>query len=324
MKHVARSGWVFGVVLLAGAAFGQVSGYPPPPPRESPARDAFDFHVHSGPDVFSRSLDDIDVARLARQKGMRGLVLKNHVTSTADRAQVVATLVPGIEVFGGIVLNRAVGGVNPHAVEWMARMSVGRGRVVWLPTFEADHHLKSTGSAGEGLKVAVEGRVLPETEAVLRVVARENLVLQTGHVSPDEILAVLGRARELGVSSVVVTHAMATVPNLSLEQMKEVADLGGFLEIDYLSCLAGPHAHLESLSRARRVSIQEKAAAIRALGAAHVVLGTDLGQAGTPTHPDGLEQLITGLQNAGIGREDIETMARVNPARLLRCDSTGQ
>lgn len=106
------------VVTLMGLAtgFAQLSVYPPAPPLVSPIEGAIDFHVHSSPDVFGRSMDDIEVARLAKHKGMRAIVLKNHVTSTADRAMIVNQVVPGIEVFGGIVLNRAVGGVNVHAV----------------------------------------------------------------------------------------------------------------------------------------------------------------------------------------------------------------
>jgi hypothetical protein len=128
--------------LASTALMAQPVGFPAPPPKVSPAQGAIDFHVHSEPDVFGRSMDDIDVAVLAKRKGMRGLVLKNHVTMTADRAVLIMKMVPGIEIFGGIVLNNAVGGINPAAVEWMHRMSGGRGKVVWLPTFDADMHIK--------------------------------------------------------------------------------------------------------------------------------------------------------------------------------------
>src|SRR5256885_12882895 len=99
------------------------TGFPPPPPRVSPAAGAIDIHVHSDPDAFNRSLDDFEVARIAARKGMRGIVLKNHVAPTADRAALVSRAVPGIEIWGGIALNRAVGGVKPSAVEWFHRMS---------------------------------------------------------------------------------------------------------------------------------------------------------------------------------------------------------
>ena len=119
------------------------AGFPPPPPKVSPAAGVIDFHVHSHPDVFGRNMDDIDIAQLAKARGMRGIVLKNHVSETASRAALVTKVVPGVEVFGGIVLNKAVGGVNPDAVEWMHRVYGGRGKVVWLPTFESDKHVKT-------------------------------------------------------------------------------------------------------------------------------------------------------------------------------------
>src|SRR4029078_739512 len=92
------------------------AGFPPPPPKVSPAAGVIDMHVHSHPDVFGRNLDDIDVATLAHAKGMRGIVLKNHVSETASRAALVMKVVPGIEVFGGVVLNKSAGGVKPDAV----------------------------------------------------------------------------------------------------------------------------------------------------------------------------------------------------------------
>src|SRR5262245_55630960 len=147
------------------------AGFPPPPPRVSPAAGVIDMHVHSHPDVFGRNMDDIDIAQLAKAKGMRGILLKNHITMTADRAALVMKIVPGIEVWGGIVLNNAVGGINPAAVEWMHRMYGGRGKVVWLPTFEADRHVKVLVSKdAKGIVVAPNGQVLPEMEAILRII----------------------------------------------------------------------------------------------------------------------------------------------------------
>ncbi len=291
--------------------------FPPPPPVKSPVEGMIDFHVHSAPDVFGRSVTDIEAATLARRTGMRAIVLKNHVTSTADRAATVREVVPGIEVFGGITLNRAVGGINPDAVEWMARMSGRYGKVVWLPTIDADNHLKTFREPGTGLKAAVDGRVTPETEAVLKIAARENLVLETGHIAPAEVLAVIKRGAELGVRSMLVTHAMAMVPQLSIEQMRQVAAFGGYLELDFINHLMGPGAHLPWMRHWPQVSITEMSQAIRAVGAEHIVLATDLGQTGNPTHPDGLALLVQNLKQEGISDAEIDRMARRNPAVLL-------
>src|ERR1700675_1665876 len=80
--------------------------------QENPLAGVIDIHVHCAPDSTPRSIDAIDLARLAKSRGVRGLVLKNHYEPTASLAYVVRKEVPGIELFGGIALNRTVGGVN--------------------------------------------------------------------------------------------------------------------------------------------------------------------------------------------------------------------
>src|ERR1700731_4403765 len=103
-----------------------------------------DIHAHRDPDSVPRSIDAIDLAKLAKSRGMRGLVLKNHWESTASLAYLVRKEVPGIEVFGGIVLNLAVGGLNPVAVERMTMVKGGWGRVVWMPTYDAENHVRDS------------------------------------------------------------------------------------------------------------------------------------------------------------------------------------
>jgi hypothetical protein len=313
---------VIGVALLPvlTAMAAEVRAFPPPPPLKSPIEGAIDFHVHSAPDVFGRSIDDMDVARAAAREGMRAIVLKNHVTNTADRAALVSKEVPGLEVFGGVVLNQAVGGINPAAVEWMYRMAGGRGKVVWMPTFDADHHLKTMKEKGEGLKATKDGKILPETEAVLKVIARENLVLQTGHLSPEETLLVIKSAKELGVKNIAITHAMADVPGLSMEQMKEAAAMGAYMELDFLNHLMGPHAHMGWMQHWKQVSIADMAKAIKAIGAQHFILATDLGQTGNPIHPDGYKLLVGGLQKEGVSQDELDVMMKKNPAKLLGLD----
>src|SRR5262245_53783271 len=76
---------------------------------------AIDIHVHPGPDSVARDVDADDLARLAKQMGMRGIVFKNHWEDTAALAYIVRKEVPGIELFGGITQDLAVGGINLEA-----------------------------------------------------------------------------------------------------------------------------------------------------------------------------------------------------------------
>jgi hypothetical protein len=303
--------------LLATQAFGQ-AGFPPPPPKVSPVAGVIDMHVHSHPDVFGRNMDDIDIAQLAKAKGLRGILLKNHVSETASRAALVMKVVPGIEVWGGIVLNNAVGGINPHAVEWMHRVYGGRGKVVWLPTFEADKHVKTLAKPdAKGLVVAPGGKVTPEMEAILKIIARENLVLATGHVHPEEILAVVRRGRELGVKNFIITHGLTNVPGLTMAQAKQVADLGAVIEVCFLQFRAGPNAPLAFLTHWTQINAKNVAQAVKEIGAKSLLISSDLGQSGNMTHPDGLEVAIAEMKREGVSDGDIDVMMRKNPARLL-------
>lgn len=302
---------------LSTTALAQV-GFPPPPPKVSPAAGVIDMHVHPAPDVFGRALTDIEMVMVAKRKGLRGIVLKNHVVTTADRAALAMDQVPGIEVWGGIVLNKAVGGVNPAAVEWMHRMSGGRGKVVWLPTFDSDKHVKTlVDKNGAGLVVAPGGRTTPEMDEILRIIARENLVLATGHVHAEEVVAVTRRARELGVKNILVTHGLTNIPGLSFEQAKEVAQMGGMIEICYLQFLTGETAQYAWMKHWNQVNAARVAMAVKEVGADHLVLSTDLGQQGMMTPPDGIENAVAALRAAGISQADIDKMMKANPAKLL-------
>jgi hypothetical protein len=297
---------------LAQAAF------PPPPPKVSLAAGVIDMHVHAHPDVFGRNLDDIDVATLAKARGMRGILLKNHISETASRAALVMKVVPGIEVFGGIVLNKAVGGINPDAVEWMHRVYGSRGKVVWLPTFESDKHVKVFSKPDAvGLTVAPNGQVTPQMEAILKIIARENLVLATGHVHPEEVIAVVKKGSELGVKNILITHGLTNVPGLTMAQAKEVTQMGAVIEVCFLQFLAGPNAPLAFLTHWTQINAKHVAQAVKELGAGSVLISSDLGQSGNMVHPDGIETAIAAMKKEGISDADIDTMMRKNPAKLL-------
>ncbi|MEG3940464.1 MULTISPECIES: DUF6282 family protein [unclassified Microcoleus] len=278
---------------------------------------AIDFHIHSSPDVIPRRLDDFEVAKFAASAHMKAVVLKNHYGSTAARAVLVNKIVPQIEVFGGIVLNHSVGGINPQAVEAMHRIGGKYGKVVWLPTVDSNHHLKVFHKSGIGIKVAENGKLLPETAAVLKIVARDNLVLETGHISSAEVMAVVRQARLLNIKNILITHAMADVPGLSLENMQTAAQMGAFLELAFVNDLMGENAADDGHKNWHHVSINQMVAAIKLIGAEHFILSTDLGRKPDPLPAEGYKLFVEKLMDEGISQPEIDLMMKKNPARLL-------
>ena len=187
---------------------------------------AIDMHAHADPDGVPRKMDAVDLARLAKERGMRAIVLKNHYEPTASLAYIVRKEVPGIEVFGGISLDLTVGGVNPAAVEWMTKVRGGYGRVIWLPTFDAEAQVKRTGQQRPFSPVVRAGKVTPELAQVIAIAARNNLVLETGHSSGSEDLVIIEEARRQGVQNVMVTHALTNPGGpLTLSEIQQGAKL---------------------------------------------------------------------------------------------------
>ena len=266
-----------------------------------------DIHAHCAPDRVPRAIDAIDLAKLAKARGMRGLVLKNHWESTASIAYLVRKEVPGIEVFGGIDLNRSVGGMNPEAVEHMAKITGGWGRLVWMSTFDSQAQVRSDKENRPFVAVSRDGQLLPEAKSVIAMVAKYHLVLATGHNTPEEDLLLIRNARTQGVRNIVVTHAMMAPIHMSIPQMKEAAGLGALIEFVY-NGLIGHY---------KEFTFADYARAIRAVGPEHCVLSSDMGQPANPSHPDGLQLFFEGLKKAGITDAEIAIMAKQNPARLL-------
>jgi Family of unknown function (DUF6282) len=283
-------------------------------------RGAYDTHMHISPDVVERIVDDLTLARRFQELGMAGFVLKSHYGSTAERAAVVRTAVPGVNVLGAIALNRAVGGINPLAVEIAAREGA---RTVWLPTVDSVNESHER-EAPPGAKVPVwvklqlelreqgieippvpvvnesNGTVLPEVREVLDMIARHGMVLATGHLSRDEIFAVVEAALESGVETIVVTHPEFPSQDLSVEDQIALSGQGALLE----RCFTTPHTG--------KVTWERWIENIRATGPVNSVLSTDLGQVFNPPVEDGMALMVDRLLDAGFGEEEVYVMAVVN------------
>jgi hypothetical protein len=268
---------------------------------------AIDVHVHSYPDDRPRSIHAIDVAKLAKTRGMRAIVLKNHWESTAGTAYLVRQVVPDFDVFGGIALNRTVGGINAAAVDHMARVTGGFGKMVWMPTFDAENQVRVSKESRPFVSVSKNGELLPDVKTVIGVIAKHNLVLATGHSAPAEGLMLLREARQQGVRQMIVTHAIQSPVLMNVAQMKEAAALGAFIEF-----VGGNPGGEGAAAR-----IDGIADAIRQVGPASSILSSDLGQQGNPLPPDGFGAFIQALRARGFSDRDLDMMSKQNPAKLL-------
>lgn len=270
-----------------------------------PLTGVIDIHAHTAPDSVERSIDALDLARLAQSRGMRAVVFKNHYEPTASTAYLVQKIVPGIQSFGGIDLNLSVGGMNPVAVEKMALTTGKRGRFVWMATYDTYAQVHEAKEDRPYVAVSRNGELLPETKAVIAMIAKYHLIMATGHNSSADGLLLIREAHKQGITQIVVTHAMQAPIHMTIDQMKEAAGMGAYIEFVYNSI------------RSKQFTFVDFAKAIRAVGPEHCILSSDMGQPKNPLHPDALELFFTGLQKEGLSKAEIDQMSKVNPARLL-------
>jgi microsomal dipeptidase-like Zn-dependent dipeptidase len=264
-----------------------------------------DVHQHVGPATqlsITRALDAIEAARIAKRHGMRAIVFKQHYLETASWAYLVSQFVPGIKLFGGIALNRSVGGLNPNAVEQVATFAGGFGRVVYFPTFESEHYNPNSPIA---VPISKDGKLLPAVYEVLKVMAKYDMSMSTGHSSPQESLMLIKAAKEAGVKRIYVQHPMLERVGMTIEQQKEAAKLGALLEYVIGEAL-GPGKAFEHWAEG-----------IRAVGPENVIISTDLGQRGRPLHTDGYKVVLPRLRKFGFTQAEIDTMTKKNPARFI-------
>jgi Family of unknown function (DUF6282) len=261
-----------------------------------------DTHVHSAPDVVPRRLDDLELAREATQRGMRAFVLKSHHTLTADRAYLVEQSVPGLRVFGAIVLNHPVGGLNPLAVETALRMGAA---VVWMPTFSA---VAEPNPLGPPISILDNGAVKGDVCEILRLIAEFDAVLATGHASPTEIAELVPAARAAGVRKIVITHPEHPPVRMAPLAQEELRDR---FDVLFERCL------ISTTIGGGTMQVSALADRIRRVGVDSTIMATDFGQPSNATPPEGMAAYIDGLQRLGFHRREIDRMCRENPAQVL-------
>lgn len=300
----------------------------------SPVTGAIDLHVHCGPEGIPRRYDPVSLATHIGESPLDSAVIKSHVINTSNWAE-IAHRTTGVHLYGSIVLNHYVGGINPMAV----RGALGPNhdgdpylKVVWLPTVHAASHVAAYRDRGEVYDIPPEWsggivsplalpidrvepidllapEVLPRLDEILQLVAEYRLIVATGHVGRDEIFFVVERAKARGVDRFVITHPTIDPPGLTMPDLEALAGMGAFIELCYIGL-----THGDTLSTMTDL--------IDRVGPSRVVLTTDLGQVDTVPPAEGLALFATALVDAGVSPTDVAAAMRTNQRWLLSLDGS--
>lgn len=287
-------------------------------PRVS-LKGAGDMHIHSAPSLFERMCDDVEMASMARDAGMAVIMLKNHHESTVSRAYHTQKQVPDIKIFGGLVLNRFVGGINPLAAEAALKMGA---KQIWMPTFNSAAHTKIYGGAtygyqetglnliAEPISVIKDGKLIDEAIKIIELVKKYDAILGTAHLSKEEIFLLVKKSREMDLNKIVVTHPFFKPPDLSIDDLKELLKLGAIFEF-----VAGDIYPIPGYGK-----IDVFRDAIKEIGAKNIVISSDAGQLRKSPPPETIRVFVQCLFEKGISMKDLEIMMVENYKWLLNLD----
>lgn len=286
-------------------------------------RGACDLHIHAGPDIVPRNQDLVEVARCAREVGMKALGIKDHFTNTADRCYIASQLVPGIQLLGGIVLNYAVGGFNPEAVEKAIKLGT---KIIWMPSVDAaltiekvhvTHEtpwlegLVNRKDPKEGLCIFEGGmdgdKIIPQVKDILKLIAEANVILDTCHLGPRETLSLVKEATEIGVKKIIVCHPNCSVNLMTEDVQRELARLGALLSYSLLPCMP----------LYDRQDFRDVARMIRAVGSYNAIFFNDFGHFTNPSVVEGMRMFIASLLAMGFEGEEVRAIVSGNYDRLL-------
>lgn len=278
-----------------------------------------DIHIHAAPDVKGRTVDELGLARRAKAAGYRAVMFKSNVWACHDRAYLSRQALFGFPCYGSLVMNRVFGNrVNAYAVEQALKTTGGLCRCIWMPTQDAAYPATvEAGHGGTAIPVLdASGEVLPEVIRVMELCAEADIIFATGHSSPEESLVLARKAREIGVSKCVITHANSRIWRLTHDQIRRAVDLGAWVEYSYITRRWGPGS---GLPQWEKQPAEEFAAYVRLVPERSFV-STDLGAAGLPDPITGMKQCIMEMAASGIPQKDIDLLVRTNPSRLLNLE----
>jgi hypothetical protein len=289
---------------------------------------AIDLHVHAGPSAVARELDAAEMMLEAAKVGYRAFVVKDHFFPTMLSAAIVqkhlaehvgAPSSNAPLVFGGIALNRSVGGFNIKAVDVANAMGA---KIVWMPTVSAENHIRTHKNglrfpAAHGLRVKERpiicddgaGTLKKQAAEVLEFIADTAMIIATGHGCVREIDAIVRTAVSYGAKRIVVNHPQYMI-GASLEDIARWASLGAYIELN--ACVYVPQSHFKT------VPLEDACVVIETVGPDKVVLVSDYGQKGNGSPVAGLREFVDLLhRQQGISWGSMRKMLSDNPATLL-------
>jgi hypothetical protein len=214
-----------------------------------------------------------------------------------------------------------MGGLNPVAVEVAAELG---GKLIWMPTWGSKNdlsksqfyltrmkgYIKSLNSVvpgpEQGIELLESGKLKPVVKEIVQIARDHRMAISSGHVSIQESLALVEECTKQGVPF-MLAHPFSRSVGASIEEQKEVAKRGGYVE----------HCFITAMPMHQRLELSKIVEAIREVGPAQTVLTTDAIQTWNPPPPELMRMYVASLLYLKMEEDLIAKMIKENPAKIL-------
>ena len=307
------------------------------PPQVPGVADAIDLHCHA----HEGQQDALALAILASQNGMKGIVYKTigSISGEYRPADCVRQVREGLSEWADKSGERPIQcwagyGVTmdnrPPSIEKLKAQIADGVSAVWLPVFNHANTYNKVGGRkiwmdpkadprehteplpwDESLKygyymLSDDGKLKPLYEEIVRVCADNGVALFFGHATHPEIRELAELVSRLNFKRAVIDHPFSPFVDLSIDQMKELARSGIYMNFTY-----------DELSPLLGVDPKRMYDAIRAVGVEMATISSD---AGEPLFPHSVEcmRLVRGYMEAfGLSPGELHTICSVNPSKIV-------
>ena len=311
------------------------------PPAVPGVRDAIDIHCHA----HEGQQDALSLAKHASQNGMAGILYKTIVgrrnpesgeyrpgeavrriqeelNQWCDKEQIQpATCWGGFNVGNflkepspKIVLEQLNDGVKaiwmPTTLHANTLSKVG-GRKRWWDSSADLYDLTPPLPWEEALKRGLyllddSGRLKPNIQEIIHIVADHDAALFFAHTTHAEIFAMAEEVDKIGFKRAVVDHPFSPFVDLEVDQMKQLARVGVFLNFTY-----------DELSPLLGVDPFRMYQAIRSVGVEHVTLSSDAGEPLFPNSVEAMRLIRAYMRGFGLSDEEVKQVSVDNPASVM-------
>ncbi|MEM2096415.1 MAG: DUF6282 family protein [Candidatus Caldarchaeum sp.] len=283
---------------------------------------AVDMHLHGSPTGWMPYRPSmLETSQEASVAGMKALAFKDHYYMTSPLARVIQEslekwcgergLTP-VEVYGGVTLNYAVGGLNPVAVKTSLRGDFKeKTKVIWMPSIDSDLTRRAA-NLGPGITVLEDGRLKNEAKEIVSIVASSDskVAIETSHLYYQEILALAEECEKQGVD-LVVTHANQELTLLTVEEAVELVERKAWIQLAVISMLGTPIA-----APGWVVNYHHSIELLKAVGPDRVILATDAGQTGAKP-VEYMKMGVWSLLSRDVSSDVVARIVGDNPRRVL-------